>query len=78
MAGAWGCCHRRARARIRLFLEKGGPSRRVTEPCQGCPVQVRCLQFAMVRPSLTGIWGGASAEQRLQLRASRLDPPPHG
>lgn len=35
--------------------------------CQSCPVSAQCLQFALSDPSLEGIWGGTTPEERVSL-----------
>lgn len=53
-----------------------GPSRgQVTQAkaiCGTCPVQRSCLEYAMARGHLTGVWGGTTEEERQILR--RQDP----
>lgn len=36
--------------------------------CRDCPVAVACLAFAVGQPSLTGIWGGFTEDERIRLR----------
>ena len=36
--------------------------------CQGCPFREPCLTYALERPSLDGIWGGASQTDRHNMR----------
>jgi WhiB family transcriptional regulator, redox-sensing transcriptional regulator len=36
--------------------------------CQGCPLTVDCLQYAMSDSSLDGIWGGTTPQDRKNLR----------
>ena len=36
--------------------------------CCECPVHVDCLEFALETNQDTGIWGGASEEERRQIR----------
>ena len=36
--------------------------------CCQCPVTVECLEFALETNQDTGIWGGASEEERRQIR----------
>ena len=40
--------------------------------CFQCPAQVRCLEFALVNNQDSGIWGGASEEERRHLRRTYL------
>lgn len=39
--------------------------------CQACPVQMLCLQFAMVNNEQYGIWGGLNSRQRSRLRRGK-------
>jgi WhiB family redox-sensing transcriptional regulator len=53
-----------------LFFPIGttGPAlRQVQEAiriCQTCPIQVRCLAWALEQGVIDGVWGGTTAEQR--------------
>lgn len=40
--------------------------------CAECPVQVACLEFALATNQESGIWGGASEEERRKLRRAWL------
>jgi WhiB family redox-sensing transcriptional regulator len=51
-----------------FFPNKGGnpePARRI---CAQCPVQAKCLELAILDPSLDGIWGGTTYRDRIELR----------
>jgi len=39
------------------------------EICNGCPVLVECLRYAVRKPNLQGIWGATTQRQRETLRA---------
>lgn len=39
--------------------------------CRMCPVRSECLEYAMYRPFLQGIWGGLSSGERSTLRTVR-------
>ncbi len=39
--------------------------------CRMCSVRTECLDYAMYRPFLQGIWGGLSGEERKTLRQVR-------
>ena len=46
-----------------------GPSlRRAKAICRQCPVIQECLEWAVADPSLSGVLGGTSSRQRMQLR----------
>ena len=50
------------------FPEKGGtpdPAKRI---CAECPVRHTCLEYALARPELDGVWGGTTYKQRQQMR----------
>lgn len=36
--------------------------------CAGCPAAAMCLEFAMARPELEGVWGGSTTKQRVKAR----------
>ena len=48
----------------------GGPPKRIAEVCARCPVAPECLQYALERPELLGVWGGSTEAQRKLLRRS--------
>lgn len=59
------------------FPEAGNFSHRYGAPtlCDGCHVQVECLEFALTatagdRP-VVGVWGGTTNPQRQRIRAQR-------
>ena len=39
--------------------------------CRTCPVRAECLAFALETNQEAGVWGGASEEERRQLRRNR-------
>lgn len=41
------------------------------ELCAQCPVITDCLEHALADPTLEGIWGGTSEDQRDQIRRRR-------
>jgi WhiB family transcriptional regulator, redox-sensing transcriptional regulator len=47
--------------------------------CALCPVRVDCLSYALETGQDAGLWGGASAEERREIRSARAAagmPPP--
>ena len=36
--------------------------------CAGCPVRLRCLNFAIRKPVTAGVWGGTGEGERRNLR----------
>lgn len=41
-----------------FFAESVNDRRQAMEFCEGCPVQKRCLKFALETQELWGVWGG--------------------
>ncbi len=41
---------------------------RAREVCNQCPVKIDCLEFALETNQDSGIWGGASEEERRMIR----------
>ena len=39
--------------------------------CSRCPVQIYCLEFALVTTQSSGIWGGLSEDERRVLKRAR-------
>lgn len=39
--------------------------------CRGCPVRAECLAYAQADPSLTGVWGGTTEQERAAMRRRR-------
>jgi len=52
------------------FPERGCSTRPAKRICAGCEVQPQCLEFALARPELFGVWGGLSERERQQLRVA--------
>ena len=51
-----------------FFPEHGHNNRPALAICQKCPVKAECLSYAVQRPELLGVWGGATVQQRIQMR----------
>lgn len=49
-------------------VENGRAVAVVKRVCAACPVRTACLDYALARPELVGIWGGTTTNQRRQLR----------
>jgi len=45
---------------------------RARATCAGCPVREECYQYAMSDPDIKGVWAGTTAEERKELRRSRV------
>lgn len=39
--------------------------------CASCPVQQRCLEYALENRITEGVWGGASQRERIRIRRRR-------
>lgn len=53
------------------FPDKGVPSRAAKAVCRRCPVREECLDAALERDELFGIWGGLSRAERAALKRRR-------
>jgi WhiB family redox-sensing transcriptional regulator len=51
-----------------FFPAQGDRPDSAREVCGGCPVQVKCHDYAMADPDLDGCWGGMTARERAALR----------
>lgn len=51
-------------------LEHPGSLPMVRRICGGCPVRTQCLDYALARPELVGIWGGLTTRERHRHRAA--------
>ncbi|PSK80458.1 transcription factor WhiB [Murinocardiopsis flavida] len=40
------------------------------ETCRACPVAAACLDYALARPWISGIWGATTTRQRRTMRAA--------
>lgn len=49
------------------FPEKGGSTRAAKAVCHTCPVESKCLEYALARGERFGIWGGMSERERRTL-----------
>jgi WhiB family redox-sensing transcriptional regulator len=59
-------------SKANFFPVPGDPPTEAFKICSECPVRVPCLVYAIKRPSLKGIWGGASERQRVRIRRTGL------
>lgn len=51
-----------------FFPELGQTSTVARKICGGCPVRVKCLNYALDEEIRDGIWGGTTGKQRYALR----------
>lgn len=42
--------------------------------CMACPVRLECLDYALERPDLVGIWGGMTDDERRMMREGEVRP----
>ena len=54
-----------------FFPEDGSKGFDAKAICRQCPVIHECLSEALADPSLVGIWGGTSANQRKLIRQAK-------
>ncbi len=40
--------------------------------CADCPIRFPCLEYALERPSMWGIWGATTAGERKELRKRKV------
>jgi WhiB family redox-sensing transcriptional regulator len=59
----------RGRGTTEFFPIGGGDSLSARLVCRSCPVAKECLEYALERPGLKGIWGGTSERHRDRMRA---------
>ena len=55
-----------------FFPEKGESTRNAKRVCFACEVRAECLDYALQRPDLLGVWGGMSYRERLLLRHGQV------
>lgn len=58
-----------------FFPMPGGSPERAKAVCRRCPLQDRCLQWALRHRQEWGVWGGLSAEQRRRMLTKRGETP---
>jgi WhiB family redox-sensing transcriptional regulator len=59
-----------------LFFPPRGPKQHpfntaARDICRTCPVQVECLEYALVENIQHGVWGGTSERERRRIRRER-------
>jgi WhiB family transcriptional regulator, redox-sensing transcriptional regulator len=50
-----------------FFPNIGETSEPAKKLCQGCPIMLQCLAYALQAGELYGVWGGASALERKRI-----------
>lgn len=56
-----------------FFPDKGVPARAAKAVCGRCPVRAECLDAALERDEMFGIWGGLSRAERAALKRRRTE-----
>lgn len=51
-----------------FFPDMGGTSEPAKKLCQGCPVMLQCLAYAIKADEPYGVWGGASVLERKRIK----------
>lgn len=54
-----------------FFPAKGDSLRPARRTCMACDVRPDCLDYALARPELEGIWGGTTYRERRAIRAAQ-------
>lgn len=54
-----------------FFPSPGTPNLEAKRICAQCEVRSECLEYALLRPDLCGVWGGASERERDRIRYER-------
>lgn len=55
-----------------FYPEKGESTAEAKRVCMGCPVRQVCLEYALERKELFGVWGGLSVRDRRKLSAGQV------
>lgn len=72
--GSWRSQARCLGSDPEMFFPIGGSGKPLAQTkvakamCMGCPVQERCLQYALETNQVTGVWGGTTEEERRAIR----------
>jgi len=72
---AWmrdGACTDQSLTGVNFFPGVGEPTGAAKAVCARCTVREQCLEFALQRRELHGVWGGTSLHQRRDIRRERL------
>ena len=54
-----------------FFPSRGVSAQAAREMCARCPAVMACLEYALADPSLEGVWGGHTANERDRIRQRR-------
>lgn len=53
------------------WSDKMTATRNAKKLCQGCPIRLICLDYALTNDEMDGIWGGTTPSDRKGLRRGR-------
>jgi WhiB family transcriptional regulator, redox-sensing transcriptional regulator len=66
--GGWISCAACANEPTDLFFPEDAAGTELAKAiCHGCPVRAECISYAVAIPSLDGIWGGLTRQERYRL-----------
>lgn len=71
MSGGWQAEALCTQTDSEAFFPDSHRARAATTVCLRCPVRAECLDSALERDELFGIWGGLSREDRAALKRRR-------
>ena len=54
-----------------FFPGRGGSTAAAIAVCQRCNVQATCLAYALTDPTLDGIWGATTPDDRRRMRGAK-------
>lgn len=54
-----------------FYPEQGDQAWEVKRLCQGCPVRIKCLEWAIEVGDEWGIWGGVGPKDRIRITRAR-------
>lgn len=54
-----------------FFPDKGGSAAEAKKLCQGCPIKLQCLEYALKANEPYGVWGGTTPRERDRLKRVR-------
>lgn len=60
---------------VEVWFPEQPDFREARRVCRRCPVKDECLDYAMNRPEMFGVWGGTSPTERAELKRARLRKP---
>ncbi|MGB1506012.1 MAG: WhiB family transcriptional regulator [Acidimicrobiales bacterium] len=61
---------------VDVFFPEQPDFREARAVCRRCTVRVECLDYALERPELFGVWGGTSPAERVEINMQRRSQRP--